>query len=206
MSERQITGVILAGGRARRMGGRDKGLLPLAGRPMVEYVLEALRPQVDAVLISANRHQAEYGRYGHPVVTDDTDDYPGPLAGMAAGMAHAGEGWILSVPCDGPWLPAALAQRMRLAATAAGASICMAHDGERSQPVFGLLDTALLPSLRDYLAEGGRKIDLWYARHRVALADFSDCPEVFMNVNTPEERAAVEARLELGTTTRNPPC
>src|SRR5690606_31281849 len=85
MSERQITGVILAGGRARRMGGRDKGLLPLAGRPMVEYVLEALRPQVDAVLISANRHQAEYGRYGHPVVTDDTDDYPGPLAGMAAG-------------------------------------------------------------------------------------------------------------------------
>lgn len=196
MSPRKtVTGVILAGGRARRMGGTDKGLHPLAGRPMIEYVLDALRPQVDSLLINANRNRDAYARYGYPVISDETGDFPGPLAGMAAAMAQARSGSILTVPCDGPWLPADLAPRLAQARAEAKVPICMAHDGERDQPVFALLDCALLPSLRTYLAEGGRKIDRWYAQCGVATADFSDCPEVFINVNTPEDSARVAARL-----------
>lgn len=194
-SAASVTGVILAGGRARRMGGRDKGLLPLAGRPMIEYVIEALRPQVDALLINANRNHEIYRGYGYPVVPDQTDDYPGPLAGMAAAMAAADPGSILTVPCDGPWLPTDLARRLQRCRTAHGTPICMAHDGLRAQPVFALLDRDLLPSLREYLQGGGRKIDLWYARHDAATADFSDCPEVFVNVNTPEDSARIAERL-----------
>jgi len=190
-----LTGVILAGGRARRMGGRDKGLLSLAGRPMIEYVIEALRPQVDTLLINANRNREAYAGYGFSVVPDDTSDYPGPLAGMAAAMAAAAAGSILTVPCDGPWLPPDLARRLEAGRVAQDVPICMAHDGHRAQPVFALLDRDLLPSLREYLARGGRKIDLWYAQHGAATADFSDCPEVFINVNTPEDSAEVAARL-----------
>lgn len=190
-----ITGVILAGGRARRMGGTDKGLHALAGRPMIEYVIDALRPQVNALLINANRNRDAYARYGYPVIADETGDFPGPLAGMAAAMAQAPSDSILTVPCDGPWLPADLARRLAQTRAEAGVPICMAHDGERGQPVFALLDCALLLSLRAYLAEGGRKIDRWYAQCGVAVADFSDCPEVFINVNTPEDSARVAARL-----------
>ena len=177
------------------MGGRDKGLLPLAGRPMIEYVIEALRPQVDTLLINANRNRETYAGYGFRVVPDDTSDYPGPLAGMAAAMAAAPPGAILTVPCDGPWLPPDLARRLEAGRVAQDVPICMAHDGHRAQPVFALLDRDLLPSLREYLARGGRKIDLWYAQHGAATADFSDCPEVFINVNTPEDSAEVAARL-----------
>jgi molybdopterin-guanine dinucleotide biosynthesis protein A len=187
-----VTGVILAGGRGTRMGGADKGLVPLAGRPMVERVLDALRPQVDRVLINANRHLDAYGKFGCPVIPDAIEDYPGPLAGMAAGLAAADTERMLFVPCDTPLLPPDLCRRMLAAARAREAEIAIASDGRRSHPVFALIDRALAASLEAFLAGDERKILRWMNRHRLIEVDFSDCPQRFVNVNTAEELAALE--------------
>ncbi|HEY5790029.1 MAG TPA: molybdenum cofactor guanylyltransferase MobA [Gammaproteobacteria bacterium] len=194
----RVTGMVLAGGMARRMGGTDKGLVELAGRPMVAHVLEQLAPQVDALLINANRHLERYRELGAPyaagVVSDELADYQGPLAGMACGLAACATPWLVTVPCDNPRLAADLVSRLQQARAEIDAEIAVAQCG-RLQPVFALLPRALLPSLQAYLAAGERKIDRWYDRHRVALADFSDRPELFFNVNTPEERDALERDL-----------
>jgi len=191
-----ITGVILAGGRARRMGGKDKGLVTLAGRPMVEHVLEVLRPQVSTILINANRNSARYAAYGYPVVADRDGDFSGPLAGMASAMSEAPTPFIVTVPCDGPLLATDLVSRLALALARNQADLAVAHDGERMQPVYALLPVRLLPSLERWLAAGERKIDRWYALHHVALADFSDRARMFINVNTPEDRDSVTAQLQ----------
>ncbi len=191
----QITGVILAGGRATRMGGMDKGLVSLKGVPMLEHILAVLRPQVGEILINANRNFARYANYGYKVVPDMLGDYFGPLAGMASAMQAASTEYILAVPCDSPLLPSDLAARMIAALLRDQADISVAHDGERMQPVFSLLRRDLLVSLLAYLESGERKIDLWYAGHKLALADFTDSPGTFLNVNTPEDRIALEARL-----------
>jgi molybdenum cofactor guanylyltransferase len=193
----EITGVILAGGRARRMGGIDKGLIALNGRPMVELVLAAVRPQVGTLMINANRNLEDYGRYGLPVIPDRMGDYFGPLVGMASALEVSTTPYLLTVPCDSPLIPADLAARLYRALHDGNAQISVVHDGERMQPVFALLHRDLLPSLLAYLDAGGRKIDTWYAQHRVALADFSDRPELRCNVNTPDEQARVEQRLNL---------
>lgn len=200
----QVTGVILAGGRARRMGGEDKGLVEIAGRPMVAWILDRLAPQVDDVLINANRNQERYAAFGIAVVGDTMPDFAGPLAGMAAALAQADTPWIATVPCDGPFLPADLVSRLQAACEREQAEIAVAHDGERMQPVYALIPTALRASLEAFLQAGERKIDLWYARHRLALADFSDQRDTFVNVNTPEQRDAVEQRLRPGPTVRSP--
>lgn len=192
----QITGVVLAGGQARRMGGTDKGLVELAGRPMIEHVLERLRPQVRSVLINANRNLDQYERYGYPVIPDAERNYSGPLAGMASAMGAAETEFILTVPCDSPLLPEDLAARLAAALHAARADIAVAHDGTRLQPVFALLRVDLLPSLQQALANEERKIDRWYARHPMAEADFSDQRDAFRNVNTPEERDLLARSLQ----------
>ncbi len=191
----KITGVILAGGRATRMGGMDKGLVVLNGIPMLEHILVTLRPQVSDVLINANRNIERYANYGYKVVPDMLGDYFGPLAGMASAMQAAGTEYILTVPCDSPLLPSDLAVRLAAALTRDQADISVAHDGGRMQPVFSLLRCNLLASMLAYLESGERKIDLWYARHKLAIADFTDSPETFLNVNTPEDRAELEAKL-----------
>ncbi len=193
-----ITGVILAGGLARRMGGEDKGLLRLKGRPMIEYVIDTLQPQAGRLLINANRNQSEYACYGYPVVPDMLGDYFGPLVGIASAMQETDTPLLLSVPCDSPLLPANLAEKLYAAMVREDAEISVAHDGERMQPVFALLKRELLPSLLAYLQAGGRKIDTWYKQHRLALADFSDQPDTFLNVNTPEQRVRLETSLEAG--------
>ncbi len=190
-----ITGVVLAGGRGERMGGIDKGLIPLNGRPMVQYVLEALRPQVGRIFINANRNQAQYAALGYDVVPDSVGGYLGPLAGMASAMRVAATPYVLTAPCDSPLVVADLAQRLYTALVSERADISAAHDGERLHPVFALLRRDLLPSLEAYLAAGERKIDRWFAGHRLAIADFSDLADAFLNVNDPQERAALEARL-----------
>lgn len=196
-TERQrITGVILAGGRGQRMGGDDKGLVSLAGQPLVGHVLHALRPQVGAVLINANRNLAAYEQLGCPVFSDDLTGYQGPLAGLAGALAVADTAFVLTVPCDGPRLAPDLAERLFLALVAEDAAIAVAHDGQRLQPVHALVSTALLPDLRRYLDGGDRKIDLWYARHAMVEVDFSDRPETFRNINTPEERVLLEQELK----------
>lgn len=187
-----ITGVVLAGGKGRRLGGQDKGWVMLAGRPLIEHVIAGLRPQVDRLLINANRNQERYRALGYPVIDDPIADYAGPLAGFAGAMAAAPGDLILVVPCDAPRVPAGLAERLRTAMQAQGHPIAVAHDGERLQPVHALIDSRLLSDLQAFLAEGGRKIDTWYARHGYAVVDFSDQPEAFGNINDPEQQAAFE--------------
>ncbi|ELC7281659.1 molybdenum cofactor guanylyltransferase MobA [Aeromonas veronii] len=188
-----VSAVILAGGRATRMGGEDKGWVALAGRPLINHVLARLRPQVDEVLINANRSQPRYQALA-PVISDDNNDYLGPLAGMQAGLAAARHDWVLFVPCDGPALPLDLMSRFRAALTP-DTELVVAHDGDWLQPVVALLHKSLLPSLTAALAEGERKIDIWFARHNMAVVSFADQPDAFINLNSPAELAAYEARL-----------
>ena len=188
-----VTGLLLAGGRATRMDGRDKGLIELAGRPLAAHVLDALRPQVDDVLINANRNAADYEALGAPVVADSMEGHLGPLAGLLAGLQAARTTLVATAPCDSPFVPADLIERLR--AGIGEAEVAVAHDGERRQPVFMLVRTVLGSDLEAWLAAGGRKIDDWYTDHHVADVDFSDRPDTFTNINTPDEREAAEARL-----------
>jgi molybdopterin-guanine dinucleotide biosynthesis protein A len=190
-----ITAVILAGGRATRMGGQDKGLVPLAGRPMIAHVLAALAPQVEWLVVNANRNLDRYAGFGWPVVRDDDTGFLGPLAGLAAGMRAASTALVMTTPCDCPMRPPDLALRLHDALEREEAEIAVPHDGERLQPVFMLVRRELRDSLESYLVTGGRKIDRWFEHHRLVEVDFSDRPDTFVNVNDPEQRRAVEARL-----------
>ena len=190
-----ITAVILAGGKARRMSGEDKGLINLNGRALIDYIISALRPQAGDILINANRNLQQYGRYGLPVVADMLGDYLGPLVGMATGMHTTDRPYIVTVPCDSPFIPGALVETLYRSLDEQQADISVAHDGTRIQPVFALLRCELLPDLLAYLDEGGRKIDTWYDRQRLAIADFSNSPDTFMNLNTPEDKLVLESRI-----------
>ncbi len=195
ISRNEITGVILAGGRGSRMGGVDKGWVEVNGHPMVEHVAARLQPQVAALLINANRNYERYVALGFPVVPDLFEGYLGPLAGMASGMQAATTSYVVTAPCDSPLIGHDLVARLAAALRQEAADIAVAHDGERSHPVFLLLRRDLATDLAVYLESGGRKIDRWFARHRVAYADFHDTPEAFMNVNDPGERAQLERKL-----------
>ena len=191
----QVTGVILAGGRARRMGGVDKGLVSINGRRMVNYVIEALQPQVATVLLNANRSHDSYREFGLPVIADADRDFRGPLAGIASGMQAAKTPYIAVAPCDSPLLCRDMVQRLYGALQKEGTRIAVAHDGSRLQPVFVLLDCSLLDDLAGHLADGGRKIDHWYAKHGYAVADCSDVPESFLNINAPDDKQLLERML-----------
>lgn len=175
------------------MGGRDKGLLPFGDGLLIGHVLEAIRPQVGAVMISANRNQGEYGRFGCPVLADPIEGFQGPLAGFLAGLEAMQTEYLLTLPCDGPVVAPDLAQRLATGLSRANAEIAVAHDGQRLQPVYALLHRGVLEDLRLALGEGERKIDRWYPRRRWVTVDFSDVPEQFSNINTPEDYASVGA-------------
>ena len=191
-----VTGVILAGGRGARMGGIDKGLVEVAGRPMVEHVLATVERQAEAVAINANRSTERYARYGHPVIPDRMDGFQGPLAGMASALESAATEFLLFVPCDSPLVDASLGPRLHAALAERRADIAVAHDGERMHPVFVLLRRTVRPGLEDFLARGERKIDRWFAEEKTEIVDFSDLPDMFLNVNREEDRIRLEARLE----------
>ena len=197
MGGQDITGVVLAGGRATRWDGRDKGLIQVSGRPMISHVLDALAPQVERIIINANRNLDEYSAFGLPVVTDASRDFLGPLAGIASGLAAACTEWVAIAPCDSPFLAADCVGR--LASACAGderIDIAVAHDGERIQPVFALIRRSLLEDLDAFLESGGRKIDRWYEQHKMLLVDFSDSPDNFLNINRREDRDLLEARMK----------
>lgn len=191
----RITGLVLAGGQARRMGGMDKGLVELAGQPMIAHVLAALEPQVGRILINANRNHDRYSSFGYPVVADEVQGYLGPLAGVLSGLKAATTEFMLTVPCDSPLLAPDLAACLLAAIEPGSGDIAVAHDGERLQPVFLLLRRELTGSLERFLAGGGRKIDAWLDGHRLAKADLRHRRESFVNVNDPAERAELELRL-----------
>ncbi|HKQ31461.1 MAG TPA: molybdenum cofactor guanylyltransferase MobA [Burkholderiales bacterium] len=195
-TRRHITGVVLAGGRGSRMGGQDKGLIALNGRPMVQHVIDRLSPQVGEILVSANRNQEQYVALGYRIVPDVISDYQGPLAGIVSALQIAPTSFVVTVPCDSPLISSDLVMRLASALNNENADIAIAHDGERMHPVFLMLTRSLLPSLLDFLDAGDRKVELWLARHRTALADFHDCSESFINVNDRREHEALEARLQ----------
>lgn len=182
-----ITALILAGGKSRRMGGQDKGLLAFGNGVLAGHVIDGIRPQVGQVLISANRNQEVYQRFGFPVLADPLDDFQGPLAGFLAGLQYMQTDYLLTLPCDGPVVVPDLARRMAQGLSAAHADIAVAHDGQRLQSVYALLHRSVIADLRTALAEGERKIDRWYPRHNWVTVDFSDVPEQFSNINTPED-------------------
>jgi molybdenum cofactor guanylyltransferase len=198
LDAKDVTTVILAGGKGRRIDGQDKGLIELSGKPLIEYILEAIGPQSSETLINANRNSERYGQYGYPVIADDLSDFQGPLAGIATGMEHANTTYIATLPCDGPFVPDDLVSRLGHALIRANADIAVAHDGVRMQPVYALLPVCLLNSLKAFLASGERKIDRWYGLHNYVLADFSDHTEAFLNVNTSHDLEYIRALLSGG--------
>ncbi|PKO50428.1 MAG: molybdenum cofactor guanylyltransferase MobA [Betaproteobacteria bacterium HGW-Betaproteobacteria-21] len=189
-----ITGVVLAGGLARRMGGVDKGLIAFAGKPMVAHVLERLRPQVDEILINANREIEQYAAFAYPVIPDKIEGFAGPLAGLHRGMCAANHPFVMTVPCDSPFLPTDLAGRLLQALQQADADLAVAKTGTQVHPVFCLCRTNLKNHLQDYLQSGGRKIDAWYGTLKVVEVAFDDQPHAFANINTLEELESLQDR------------
>lgn len=181
-----ITGLILAGGMGRRMGGVDKGLLAFDGAPMARRVLERLRPQVGPLLINANRELEEWKRFGLPVVSDEIGGFSGPLAGVHAGLLACRTPWLLTVPCDSPFFPQDLATRLAAAIEIAGCDLAVARCDGRLQPVFALLRRELLPSLDAFLRADGHKIVRWFEQIAFVPVDFDDAA-AFANINTPED-------------------
>jgi molybdenum cofactor guanylyltransferase len=190
-----VTGVVLAGGRATRMGGVDKGLVPVNGQPMIQWVIDVLRPQVADLFVNANRNLEQYREFGFPVIDDGDREYRGPLAGIASGLRAADTRYVAFAPCDSPLVCGDLVTRLRAALSRDNRRIAVAYDGERLQPVFALLERGLLDDLMRYLDSGGRKIDRWYAEHGYAQADFSDVADSFANINAPDEKRALELQL-----------
>lgn len=187
-----VTGLVLAGGQGSRMGGVDKGLAPFRGRPMVAHAIERLAPQVDEVLVNANRNPEAYARFGHRVIADEIPGFAGPLAGFERGLAHARGQLVATVPCDSPFLPADLVARLRAALEGAGAQLAVARTGDQPHPVFCLMRREVHASLTAFLASGQRKIDKWYASLSVAEVAFDDEADAFANINTRDELAGLE--------------
>lgn len=192
----KISGIILAGGQGRRMGGTDKGLQLLRGKPLVAWVLERFAPQVDELLISANRNLNEYARFGYRVIPDEPGEtggiekFAGPLAGLQQGLNEAIHPLVLTVPCDSPFLPADLVQRLYTAFKRENSQLAVAKTFDQPHPVFCLCRRDLLPHLDAFLKTGGRKFDAWYSTLKVAEVPFDDEAEAFGNINTLEELQA----------------
>ncbi|HCZ13941.1 MAG: Molybdenum cofactor guanylyltransferase [Candidatus Accumulibacter phosphatis] len=188
----RITGVILAGGRGRRMGGVDKGLQELRGRPLLAWVIERFGPQVDELLINTNQNGDRYAVFGHRVLADQIPGFAGPLAGVHAALMAATHSLLATAPCDAPFLPDDLVLRLLQALTASGADLAVARTLDQPQPVFCLCRRDVLPSLSEYLESGGRRVDRWHAKLQVVEVAFDDQAEAFENINSREELDRVE--------------
>lgn len=181
----EITGVILAGGEGRRMGGQDKGWVDYQGQPLIRHVVARLQPQVDELLINANRNTASYEALGHPVVSDVEQGFQGPLMGILTGLQAASHDWVVFVPCDGPFLPAGLVTSLLQAARQENRQLAVASDGQWLQPVVVLIHRSLRENLLQAMQAGERKPDRWYAQVGIAQAVFD--PASLRNFNRLEE-------------------
>ncbi|MCZ4052772.1 molybdenum cofactor guanylyltransferase [Oxalobacter sp. OxGP1] len=187
-----VTGVILAGGQGKRMGSADKGLQLLDGKPLVAHVIDRLRPQVSTLIVNANRNQSAYAAFGYPVCSDEPLDWSGPLAGFLTGLRHCKTLYLVTAPCDAPFLPSRLVEDLHrsLEEKQADLAVAVSKDDEycRVQPAFCLMKASLATDLENFMARGGRKIEQWYATRKVATACFNE-RHGFENVNTPDELA-----------------
>lgn len=188
----EVTGVVLAGGQGSRMGGVDKGLQVFRGKPMVAHAIERLKPQVDELLVNANRNPDAYARFGAPVIADEIEGFAGPLAGFERGLAHARGSLVVTAPCDSPFLPHDLVRRLREALERDAAQLAVAKTGDQAHPVFSLMRRDVHASLREFLASGQRKIDRWYGALKVVEVPFDDEADAFLNINTRDELAGLE--------------
>ena len=190
ISANDISGLILAGGRSTRMGGRDKGLQLLDGQPMIAHIIERLQPQVGHLLINANQNLEAYEVFGLPIITDVIGDFVGPLAGLHTGLHHCTTPYLLSVPCDCPFLPTDLARRLGDALVSSGADLAYAATINQNQtehhPVFCLLKRDAMIGLGEYLSEGGRKVMTWVSSQAHVHVVFDD-HSAFLNINTPDD-------------------
>jgi molybdopterin-guanine dinucleotide biosynthesis protein A len=180
-----VSGIVLAGGLGRRMGGVDKGLQLLHGKPMIEHVLARFAPQVDEIVINANQNHDRYAAFGHRVVPDRVGGFAGPLAGLHAGLAAISRPLAVTVPCDSPFLPADLVERLQRELRSN--DVAVAKTGDQPHPVFALVRRAVAASLEGFLSSGGRKIDAWYASLKTVEVSFDDEADAFRNINTLEE-------------------
>ncbi|MGX5088801.1 molybdenum cofactor guanylyltransferase MobA [Enterobacter sp. UPMP2052] len=188
----EIIGVVLAGGRATRMGGKDKGLQLLNGKPLWQHVADALAGQVSARVLSANRHIDIYQRSGLPVYQDTLADYPGPLAGMLSVMQQDRGEWFVFCSCDTPFIPACLVERM--VQQRGDSRVVWAHDGERDHPTIAMIHRSLIPALQDYLAAGERRVMVFMRQSGGHSVDFSDLKSAFVNVNTLEDLQTMQEK------------
>ena len=197
-------GILLAGGLARRMGGGDKPMRQIGGRTLLERVIARLRPQCDGLVLNANGDPARFAGFGLPVISDTVENFPGPLAGILAGLDWAAANrpevaWVLSAAADCPFLPCDLVARLHNARAAENAQLVVAASGGQSHPVIGLWSVALREELRHALVvEDIRKIDRWTARYRLATVTWTAEPlDPFFNANTVDDIAEAERLAEL---------
>ncbi len=190
IDKKQITAVILAGGKARRLKGQDKGLILLNAKSVIEYALDVLKNQVKTILISANRNQSAYAKYA-PTISDDLSDYQGPLAGIAKAMQQAKTRYLLVMPCDCPLIEKNLIEKLISTLAKSQADISVAFDGTHLHPVFSLMKVSLLENLQKFLDKGERKASLWCEQNKMIKADLSQHPEYFSNLNTPADFASL---------------
>ncbi|HDS3503163.1 molybdenum cofactor guanylyltransferase MobA [Enterobacter cloacae] len=188
----EIIGVVLAGGRATRMAGKDKGLQHLNGKPLWQHVADTLADQVSAMAISANRHIDIYQRSGYPVYQDTLGDYAGPLAGMLSVMQQSEAEWFVFCPCDTPFIPSCLVER--LVQFRDGAPVVWVHDGERDHPAITLIHRSIVPALQDYLTAGERRVMVFMRQSGGHFVDFSDWKSAFVNVNTTEDLQTMQEK------------
>ncbi|MUK63047.1 molybdenum cofactor guanylyltransferase MobA [Aliivibrio fischeri] len=185
LQPKQTSWVILAGGQARRMGGKDKGFVLFQDKPLIEHALDTLTSQTDQIAINANRSIEEYSRYA-VTFPDQFSEYPGPLAGMHSGLVNMNSDWVGFIPCDSPNLPSNLVSLL-CDAVKEDTDIVVAHDGEYMQPVVTLMHKRIIPKIDAFLTRGDRKIILLYKECNTVFADFSDYPNAFINLNSPQE-------------------
>tara|TARA_B100000959_G_scaffold18477_2_gene17856 strand:+ start:12603 stop:13181 length:579 start_codon:yes stop_codon:yes gene_type:complete len=186
ISKNDISVVILAGGRASRMGGIDKGLVEFDGLPLIAHVHEIAKGNVNHVLISANRNTEQYSIYGK-VIVDDLKDFQGPLAGISKALKVCSTDYLLVLPCDSPLVDAGLIDGLINKMGQKNADICVAHDGSIMHATFAMMKTNLSSSLEHFLDEGGRKMSHWYRQQNLERVDVSDRLEVLTNLNKPED-------------------
>ncbi len=188
----KIPAVVLAGGQSRRMGGQDKSWMTLHGTPLILHVLQRIEPQVSHCILNVNRNPKQYEPLGWPVLNDSVAGFSGPLQGFITGLSQTDEQWVLFVPCDMPLLPDDLVSRLWQAAEISQRPLAVVHDGHRLQPVVLLLHRSLLSSLETAISKGRLKVGSWVMQQEPAVVDYSDQPDAFINLNRPEELAALE--------------